>query len=187
MVTVEAERSAESPLDLHAEGFTHLRNFLLDEEVRLLEASVAAGPRGETLSSGRPPAASPGVHWHGFPRAHCWLPETQDQQASLPEICLPALDRLRDLGILPPGYAFDQAIVNFYAEGSEGIRMHVDRANFDDIIVGFSLGASAVMDLEPLDTRGEDSFASRCQHVLLEEGSVYVFSGNVRWKWKHGI
>lgn len=90
------------PWVLAEEGFTHLRNFLLDEEapngifvllvvfllspfvcscvvsflslncwllcfkfcpfqVRLLEASVAAGPRGETLSSGRPPAASPGV------------------------------------------------------------------------------------------------------------------------------
>lgn len=190
MATPDFQKFEPSPSSSLVEGFTHLPNFLEPEEVQALKDAAAAGPKDETLSTGRPLAATPGVHWHGFPRTHSW--QNGAQIASIPETCLPALHRLRHLGVLPAHYSFDQAIVNFYPEGCEGIRMHVDRANFDDIIVGFSLGAAVVMDLEPLDTREHDEAASdptrsHAKHVLLEEGSVYVFSGHVRWKWKHGI
>eukprot|EP00434_Breviolum_minutum_P027356 symbB.v1.2.024187.t3/scaffold2225.1/size85319/8 len=194
---IEADSTVEMltmAFEFGAEGFSHFPNFLEPEEVQALQASVDAGPHDETLSTGRPLAATPGVHWHGFPRTHrAW--QNGAQIASVPDVpqtCFSALHRLRSLGVIPAGYAFDQAIVNFYPEGCEGIRMHVDRANFDDIIVGFSLGAAVVMDLEPLDARERDEAAdptseTHAKHVLLEEGSVYIFSGHVRWKWKHGI
>ncbi|CAK0878055.1 unnamed protein product [Prorocentrum cordatum] len=65
------------------------------------------------------------------------------------------------------------------------IPMHVDRATFDDVIVGFSLGAAAVMDLEPVDARRLAECPRRS--VLLEGGSAYVLSGEARWRWRHGI
>ncbi|CAE7523545.1 Ank3, partial [Symbiodinium necroappetens] len=83
-----------------------------------------------------------------------------ESEITILDACGPMLLELRERGILPPGYWFDQAIVNFYSEG-DGIPMHVDRANFDDYIVGFSLGAPVVMDLEPLDLR--ESFPAKHQ------------------------
>ncbi|CAE7925299.1 Ank1 [Symbiodinium sp. KB8] len=181
------------------DGFFYSPGFLNEVQVQALRAAVESGPSGdETISTGRPLAATPGVHWHGFPRPH----SRHESEITILDACGPMLLELRERGILPPGYWFDQAIVNFYSEG-DGIPMHVDRANFDDYIVGFSLGAPVVMDLEPLDLResfpakhqaeeeegceAERAERSCGQHVLLEEGSVYVFSGKVRWKWKHGI
>eukprot|EP00439_Symbiodinium_sp_Y106_P032550 s1746_g3.t3 len=176
------------------DGFFYSPSFLSDVQVQALRAAVESGPSGdETISTGRPLAATPGVHWHGFPRPH----SRHESEITILDACGPMLLELRERGILPPGYWFDQAIVNFYSEG-DGIPMHVDRANFDDYIVGFSLGAPVVMDLEPLDLR--ESFPAKheaeeegCEAGRAErscgqqEGSVYVFSGKVRWKWKHGI
>ncbi|CAE8643956.1 unnamed protein product, partial [Polarella glacialis] len=181
----------------HIPGLSYFPEFLSEEELDLLSAVIEAGPRdaSETLSTGRPLAATPGVHWHGFPRPHGWDRSCGDttEESPLPRLVVGALARLQQRGALPEGYAFDQAIVNCYPEGAEGIPMHVDRATFDDVIVGFSLGAPAVIDFEPLDARKavdlrEVGLTSGTPlSLVLEERSVYIFSGEVRWQWKHGI
>ncbi|CAE7716255.1 Ank3, partial [Symbiodinium pilosum] len=149
MAAVDPGLTGTNPLPV--EGFFYMPHFLSPEQVAALQVAVEAGPRcDETISTGRPLAATPGVHWHGFPRPHS---RTDHEISNIADVCGPALLQLRERGILPPGYSFDQAIVNFYPEGSEGIAMHVDRANFDEYIVGFSLGAPVVMDLAPLDLR----------------------------------
>ena len=100
---------------------------------------------------------------------------------SIYELCFPILERLTEAGLVPPGYVFDQVIVNDYPTDDDEITSHVDRASFDDTIIGLSFGAPCVMVFDKM-AKGRDK-----HEILLEEGSVLVFSGEARWRWKHGI
>lgn len=163
----------------------------------------AAGAGASRATSGRPVVTGPGVHWHGFVGgtgasrlARCAVGDSGfdgDVAAcrsaplplSVPEVCRDALLRLRVSGAVPEDYAFDQAIINSYPEGSQGIASHVDRQKYDSVVVGFSLGASVVMDFAPACRRGTQAPPPR--ELLLEARSAYVLSGEARQRWTHGI
>merc|ERR1719210_2169563 len=122
-------------------GLYYLPEFLSEEEANVLQESIDAGPAGSGFtalakvgrlsSGGRPVVTGPGVHWHGFTGTvdgeRCMDALPASDLPSLPIACQPALIRLRDLGLVPEGYCFDQVIVNNYPEGSKGIPSHVDR------------------------------------------------------------
>lgn len=118
-----------------------------------------------------------------------------------------ALNRLRDRHLVPEDYCFDQAIINNYDDG-KGIAAHVDRATFDDVIVGLSLGAPAVLQFTQASKKKDSKltvpttagpncassvassgavFEPRCFELLLEPRSAYIMSGEARWRWCHGI
>lgn len=115
-----------------------------------------------------------------------------------------ALNRLRDRQLVPEGYCFDQAIINNYSDG-KGIAAHVDRATFDDLIVGLSLGAPTVLHFtqagkknknKSVPTEYPNGVSAPCSsatvepgrfELLLEPRSAYVMSGEARWRWCHGI
>eukprot|EP00668_Euglena_longa_P028970 GGOE01036307.1.p1 GENE.GGOE01036307.1~~GGOE01036307.1.p1 ORF type:complete len:221 (+),score=66.92 GGOE01036307.1:40-663(+) len=73
---------------------------------------------------------------------------------------------------------FDQSIINVYAPG-QGIRLHKDLPQFDEGIVGLSLGGSTVMDFVADDGRAEA--------VLLNGGDLYALFGSAQYEWSHGI
>jgi alkylated DNA repair dioxygenase AlkB len=71
-----------------------------------------------------------------------------------------------------------QAILNLYEPG-QGISPHIDLPHrYADGIVGASLAGGCVLVLERAGERHD---------VYLPPRSVYVFSGEVRWEWTHGI
>lgn len=72
----------------------------------------------------------------------------------------------------------DQLVVNDYAPG-KGIFPHIDQAVFGDVVASVSLGSSCVMEFSKEDHVSKE--------VFLEPRSVVVLSGEVRWRWKHGI
>ncbi len=73
---------------------------------------------------------------------------------------------------------FNQCIVNKYDPG-EGISPHTDAPVFGDIIGCFTIGSGATMTFTPIG-RGSSSHM-----VYTQPGSVYVMSGDARYKWKH--
>ena len=118
--------------------------------------------------------------------------------SSLPSFLTPLLDLLPS--ILEPlpedvrSMVFDeerprQCILNLYREG-EGISPHVDLPDrYADGIVGISLLSSTVMDFVPVVNEAEEAeLAERRNHsVRLRPGSVYVLSGEARYRYTHGI
>ena len=86
--------------------------------------------------------------------------------------------RLVQLRLMPE--VPDQAIVNEYLPG-QGISPHVDcEPCFGPSIATISVGAVYAMDFT--DTLSKDSRVFK-----LELGSCLVFSGEARYRWKHGI
>ncbi|GAA5833877.1 hypothetical protein JCM5353_003080 [Sporobolomyces roseus] len=123
--------------------------------------------------------------------------------SSLPSFLVPLLDLLP--AILDPlpdevkRKLFDenrprQCIMNLYREG-EGISPHVDLPErYTDGIVGISLLSSTVMDFVPVegedggDQSGGGGEKEKNSHsVRLRPGSVYVLSGDARYRYTHGI
>lgn len=96
----------------------------------------------------------------------------------LPEFAVAIGKRLIERGMIsdPP----DQLIVNEYQPG-QGIAPHVDcEPCFQDGIVTVSLGSVCIMDLTSIET-GES------HEIPLELGNALVFSGDARYRWRHGI
>ncbi|KIY44677.1 hypothetical protein FISHEDRAFT_16695, partial [Fistulina hepatica ATCC 64428] len=76
-----------------------------------------------------------------------------------------------------------QAIINMYSPG-EGISPHVDLLNrFGDGIVGVSLGSGTVMRFAKVDRLDEPE----SWDVYLPSRSVFVLSGDARFRWTHEI
>ncbi|KAK4705932.1 hypothetical protein P7C70_g255, partial [Phenoliferia sp. Uapishka_3] len=110
---------------------------------------------------------------------------------NLPPFLEPLLSLLS--AVLPPHLASSfinstyplQVIVNLYRPG-EGITPHVDLpTRYGDVIVGVSLLSQTVMEFtkrEGSGSRAEDEFA-----LLLRPGDCYVFDGEARYEWVHGI
>jgi alkylated DNA repair dioxygenase AlkB len=72
-----------------------------------------------------------------------------------------------------------QAILNLYPPG-QGISPHIDLPNrYADGILGISLMGGAVMTFENGKGMRYD--------VYIPPRSVYVFTEEARWEWKHGI
>ena len=182
IATREETARAATPLP---DGLIYLPAFLSASEKAAIETAIAAGPvDGARLSKNRPPASVAGVHWHGFSCGRggsAQAPATPHSGPSVLDACGAVIDRLRAMGLMPPSYRFDQCIVNDYADEDAEITPHVDRACFDDVIVGISFGAPCVMTWDKMD-RSRAHF-----ELILEEGSVLLFAGEARWRWRHGI
>ena len=71
--------------------------------------------------------------------------------------------------------------INYY-EAHEGLRPHTDNpVAIAELVVGFSLGASCVMDFASV------SDPSHVQSATLPPGSVVIQQGEARYQWTHGI
>jgi alkylated DNA repair dioxygenase AlkB len=81
---------------------------------------------------------------------------------------------------------FDQAIVNHYCAGSSGIAEHVDLAEFDDGIVGLSLGGACVFVMRLRDAESGGAELAR-RDVELRAGDVVLLRGDARHRWTHAI
>ncbi|KAL1742400.1 hypothetical protein HDZ31DRAFT_84161 [Schizophyllum fasciatum] len=92
-----------------------------------------------------------------------------------------------------------QIIINLYAPG-EGISAHVDLLRrYGDGIIGVSLGSGCVMRFRDVGNDGaahesynpvtdNDANPDHPTHdVYLPAGSVYVMTGDARYRWTHGI
>ncbi|KAL2916902.1 hypothetical protein HK105_203690 [Polyrhizophydium stewartii] len=78
---------------------------------------------------------------------------------------------------------FDQMIANHYLPG-EGLPPHVDLVHrFADGIVVATIAGTCTMVFAPVDPRAAADPVS----VFLEPGDVVGMSGDVRWRWTHGI
>jgi alkylated DNA repair dioxygenase AlkB len=79
---------------------------------------------------------------------------------------------------------FDQGIINHYRAGSTGICEHVDLAEFDDGIVGVSLGGSCVFVMRLRDDNG---VVLARRDIALHAGDVVMMRGDARYRWTHAI
>jgi alkylated DNA repair dioxygenase AlkB len=97
---------------------------------------------------------------------------------SLPPFLQNVGTRLLTVGLMPR--LPDQAIINEYEPG-QGITPHVDcEPCFGGFIATVSLNSVYTMDFT--DTQSEE-----VKSVRLALGSCLVFSGEARYRWKHGI
>ena len=78
----------------------------------------------------------------------------------------------------------DQVIINEY-QVSQGISAHIDCVPcFGDRIASLSLGSDAVMEfINPATNQGSQQKIP----VLLEQRSLVLLTGDVRYKWQHAI
>jgi alkylated DNA repair dioxygenase AlkB len=97
---------------------------------------------------------------------------------SLPDWLVEIAEKLQIENLMPA--AADQVIINEYLPG-QGISAHVDcEPCFGDTIASISLGSCCVMDFR-------NKHDKRHVPILLEPGSLLVFSGEARYQWTHGI
>lgn len=72
----------------------------------------------------------------------------------------------------------DHLLINTYTPG-DGCRPHTDELEFwEDWVVGVSFGSGCVMTL---------SYEKNKTDVYIPPNSVYIFTKDARYKWKHGI
>ncbi|OCB87225.1 hypothetical protein A7U60_g5742 [Sanghuangporus baumii] len=139
--------------------------------------------------------------------------ESLSATSRLPDFLLDLLDTLKTLlkDVLPvdvhtllfpldsKSHQARQAILNHYMPG-EGIAPHVDLLNrYGDGIVGVSLHDGTVMDFSKMSNSDAQSIlhngsgrdlrdrARESYNVYLPERSVFVLTGEARYKWTHGI
>lgn len=86
-------------------------------------------------------------------------------------------DICRELGLIDRDYKFNQCIVNNYYEGQR-ISPHIDVKSYGGVIGCFTFGAGAVI-LFSNDSTDVD--------VRVEPNSLYIISGDSRYKWKHSM
>jgi alkylated DNA repair dioxygenase AlkB len=76
---------------------------------------------------------------------------------------------------------YDQLIINEYTAG-QGIYPHVDHVKqFGDVIVCITVGSGIGMEF----IKNDDS--TKKKTIYVQAGSMYIMSGDARYKWKHGI
>ena len=111
-----------------------------------------------------------------------WLQEfwrTSMEKTNLCEI-------IKDTGM------FDNCYIHEYASGIV-LFPHVDNVGiFGEWICGLSLMSDVTMDFFPPDRKGEVRYYSKKffndgQAVLLPRRSMYIMTGDARFKWAHGI
>jgi len=98
-------------------------------------------------------------------------------QAAMRILLMPLLSRSEYQTSLDQPLA-RQIILNLYPPG-EGISPHIDLPNrYADGIIGVSLTGGTTMTFQ----NGEERF-----DTYMPERTVYVMTGEARWKWSHGI
>ena len=97
----------------------------------------------------------------------------------IPEWLLPLRDELMNLclkhELVDDTYVFNQCIVNDYQPG-QGISKHTDTLQYGAVIGCFTLGSGATMTFKK---------GNATHDVYTEPNSLYVMSGEVRYKWTH--
>ncbi len=75
----------------------------------------------------------------------------------------------------------DQLIINEYKPG-QGIYHHIDHVKyFGSIIICITVGSGIGMEF----IKSDDS--NQKKTIYVQPGSLYIMSGDARYKWKHGI
>jgi Alkylated DNA repair protein len=96
--------------------------------------------------------------------------EIENLGKKLEEIC-------KKIGIIDDKYKFDQCIVNNYQPG-QGISKHIDSKQFGRVIGCYSIGGTVQMKF----IKGKEIV-----DVTIEKGSLYIMSGDARYKWMHEL
>ena len=80
-----------------------------------------------------------------------------------------------ELQLIEPKYTFNQCIINNYYNG-QCISKHTDAKIFGNVIGCFSLNSEAIM-----------KFTNQSEEVNVKilPNSLYIMSGNARYKWMH--
>ena len=74
-------------------------------------------------------------------------------------------------------YVFNQCIINNYYKG-QGISPHIDVTSYGGVIGCFTLGSGAIMKF---------SYGDEDVEIYVKPNSVYIMSGDSRYKWKHSM
>lgn len=107
---------------------------------------------------------------------------TEDMKAEpIPSFIMTIAKKLRKDGWF--AQVPDQVIINEYRPG-QGIAPHIDRDCFGPAVATLSLGDRWPMQMSLPD--GKDGEAERLE-IFLDVGSLLVFSGASRNRWRHGI
>jgi alkylated DNA repair dioxygenase AlkB len=81
------------------------------------------------------------------------------------------------LDVIIPGYVFNQCIVNNYYP-AQGISAHIDIKSYGNVIACFTVGSGANMTFE---------YNTEKYNIYAEKNSLYIMSGDARYKWKHSM
>lgn len=163
-----------SPPSEWPEGFSYFPDFLSEIE------------EAELLRHIEPLEFAP-FEFHGYFGkrrivAYGWDYDFGSRQASvtapMPDFLLPIRDRAAATAQLAAD-ALVEAMVTEYSPGAP-IGWHRDVPQFETIL-GISLASSCRMRLKPY--RAEGKIVS----VMLEPRSLYIISGDARWKFQHSI
>ena len=85
---------------------------------------------------------------------------------------------IKSINNIPEELPFNQCIINRYLPG-QGISPHVDSPQFEDYICCFTMGSGGTMVFQH-PTHGK-------YELFVEPRSVYLMSGEARYKWKHSM
>lgn len=162
------ETASPSP---EIDGLRYIPNFITNTEAQVLLQKIDAHPWMTDLKRR--------VQHYGWKYDYTArrVDETM-RLGALPDWLMELVHKLQQEGhfLKPP----DQVIINEYQPG-QGIASHIDCVPcFEETIASLSLSSPCVMDFIHADT-GEKT--SR----LLEPCSLLLFSGDARYRWKHGI
>jgi len=82
-----------------------------------------------------------------------------------------------ELEIINKEYVFNQCIINNYYEG-QGISPHIDVKSYGGVIGCFTLGSGAIMKF---------SYGDEDVELYVKPNSLYIMSGDSRYKWNHSM
>lgn len=153
-------------------GLIERPEFLTAEEETALLAAVNAG-RWDTSLSRRV------QHYgHRYNYRYTGKETAAEEVTPVPAWALCLYEKIAACVSLPAAAEDLQVIVNEYVPG-QGIRAHVDDpSKFGEWVVTVSLGSGCEMEF----ARKEEKY-----RVRLEPRSVYVMTGESRYKWTHAI
>lgn len=79
---------------------------------------------------------------------------------------------------------FDQLIINEYLP-NQGISAHIDSSSFKDGILCITIILSENNQFDPIPIKFQKDNESF--ELFPNNGSLYIMSGECRWKWKHSL
>ena len=82
----------------------------------------------------------------------------------------------KKLDIIDDSYNFNQCIVNNYNKG-QAISAHIDKTDYGKVIGCYTVGTQAAIMAFTL--------GSQIYELKAKPNSLYIMSGDARWKWKH--
>lgn len=179
LATAEADaRPDQSGLmeRLRSMGALYVADFMSPERCRRLLAAIDADESKWQTSLKRR------VQHYGWRYDYSAKTIAEDMRTEpLPDFIMPVAVELQKRGWF--AQTPDQVIINEYQPG-QGIAPHIDRNCFGPAVATLSLGDCWPMQLSLPPGK---SHAEERLEVFLEVGSVLVFSGDARSRWRHGI